>query len=109
MLVTDEGLVPIVQLHRLFNTPGAQVDPTQAVVVVTSDNGIRAGLMVCELLGQQQTVIKPLGEGIEDQRGITGGAIMPDGQVGLILDAAGLVRLARGQGDAARAAAVERT
>jgi two-component system chemotaxis sensor kinase CheA len=95
MLVTDEGLVPIVRLHRHFSTPDAQQDPTQAVVIITSDGGSRAGLMVCELLGQQQTVIKPLGDGIPDQRGITGGAIMPDGQVGLILDAAGLVRLAR--------------
>jgi two-component system chemotaxis sensor kinase CheA len=104
MLVTEEGLVPIVKLHRLFGTDGAVTDPTQAVVIITSDNGIRAGLMVCELLGQQQTVIKPLGSGIEDQRGITGGAIMPDGQVGLILDATGLVRLAREQGNAARGA-----
>jgi two-component system chemotaxis sensor kinase CheA len=100
MLVTDEGLVPIVRLHRHFSTPDAEQDPTQAVVIITSDSGARAGLMACELLGQQQTVIKPLGDGIPDQRGITGGAIMPDGQVGLILDAAGLVRLARDRNEA---------
>lgn len=106
MLVTDEGLVPIVRLHRHFSTPDAQQDPTQAVVIITSDSGARAGLMACELLGQQQTVIKPLGDGIPDQRGITGGAIMPDGQVGLILDAAGLVRLARDRSEAPIGASV---
>ena len=54
----------------------------------------RAGLLACELLGQQQTVIKPLGDALRDMPGLTGGAIMPDGRVGLILDAAGLVELA---------------
>lgn len=98
MLVTDEGLVPIVRLHRLFSTTGAEEDPTQAVVIITTDSGSRAGLLACELMGQQQTVIKPLGDGIPAQQGVSGGAIMPDGRVGLILDAAGLVRLATERG-----------
>ena len=98
MLVTDEGLVPIVRLHRLFSTDGAEEDPTQAVVIITTDSGARAGLLACELMGQQQTVIKPLGDGIPAQQGVSGGAIMPDGRVGLILDAAGLVRLASERG-----------
>ncbi len=97
MLTLDDGLVPVVRLHRLFDTKGAEQDPTNAVVVITSDGGSRAGLLVCELLGQQQTVIKPLGGGLLDRPGITGGAIMPDGCVGLILDAAGLVRVAHGK------------
>jgi len=63
--------------------------------VIIKDNGIRAGLVACELLGQQQTVIKPLGEGLPDHPGIAGGSILPDGRVGLILDAAGLVRNAQ--------------
>lgn len=98
MLVTDEGLVPIVRLHRLFSTYGAEEDATQAVIIITTDSGARAGLLACELMGQQQTVIKPLGDGIPAQQGVSGGAIMPDGRVGLILDAAGLVRLASERG-----------
>lgn len=94
MYVDDEGLVPIVRLHDLFTTPGAELDPTQAVVVIVKENGSRAGLLACELLGQQQVVIKPLGDGLPEQAGISGGAVMPDGRVGLILDAAGLVRSA---------------
>lgn len=94
MLVTDDCLVPLLRLHRVFGVAGAQIDPTQGVVVIVDEGGLRAGLLACELLGQQQTVIKPLGDGLPEQAGITGGAIMPDGHVGLILDAAGLVRTA---------------
>lgn len=94
MLVTDEGLVPVVRLHRLFSVPRAEQDPTQAVVVITSEGGSRTGFLACELLGQQQTVIKPLGDGIPAQAGVSGGAVMPDGRVGLILDTAGLARVA---------------
>jgi two-component system chemotaxis sensor kinase CheA len=95
MLSLPEGLVPVIRLHELFSTPDAETDLTQSVVVIVDDNGTRAGLLACELLGQQQTVIKPLGEGLPQQLGIAGGAIMPDGRVGLILDAAGLVRTAQ--------------
>jgi two-component system chemotaxis sensor kinase CheA len=98
MLALPEGLVPVLRLHELFSTPGAETDLTRAVVVIVNDNGARAGLLACELLGQQQTVIKPLGEGLPEQPGIAGGAIMPDGRVGLILDAAGLIKTAQQPG-----------
>ena len=49
--------------------------------------------MTDELLGQQQIVMKGLGEAMQEIQGISGGAIMPDGRVGLIVDVAGLVRL----------------
>lgn len=98
MLATEDGLVPIVRLHETFRVADALADPTEGVVVIVNDSGVRAGLLACELLGQQQTVIKQLGEGLPEHTGITGGAIMPDGRVGLILDAAGLVRTANSAG-----------
>jgi len=94
MLDVDDGLIPIVRLDRLFSIEGAEQDPGQAVVVIVNEGGHRAGLLACELMGQQQTVIKPLGDALRDMPGLTGAAIMPDGLVGLILDAAGLVELA---------------
>jgi two-component system chemotaxis sensor kinase CheA len=99
-MVAAEGepLLPLVRLHRLFSIPDAEEDPSSAVVVIVSDGGVRAGLLACELLGQQQTVIKPLGDGLPDMPGIAGGAVMPDGRVGLILDAAGIVRSANDGG-----------
>jgi len=97
MMRTEEGLIPVVRLHELLGVSDAETDATNAVVVIIDEGGQRAGLLVCELLGQQQTVIKPLGDAIADQPGVTGAAIMPDGLVGLILDGAGLIRLAHGK------------
>jgi len=52
------------------------------------------GLLVDELLGQQSTVIKNLGASMKGLTGISGGSILSDGQVGLILDVAGIIKLA---------------
>jgi len=54
------------------------------------------GIVVDDLVGIQQTVIKNLGNGLFDTRGLSGGSIMADGTVGLIVDIAGLIRIARG-------------
>jgi two-component system chemotaxis sensor kinase CheA len=51
-------------------------------------------LVVDQLVGRQQVVIKSLGESLKDIPGISGGAIMPDGRVGLIIDVAGLIKFA---------------
>ncbi|MHB9003636.1 MAG: chemotaxis protein CheA [Coriobacteriia bacterium] len=98
VLATDEGMVPLVRLARLFDITDDDPDPCDGIVVLVGENGARAGLVASELLGQQQTVIKPLGEGVSNTPGISGGAIMPDGTVGLILDVSGLVRLAHTEG-----------
>ncbi|TLM76804.1 MAG: chemotaxis protein CheA, partial [Actinobacteria bacterium] len=90
LLLTDDGPVPLVRLDRLFDTPGAVQDPTRGVVIITRDGESRTGFVACELLGQQQTVIKPLGDGLVSAEGMAGGAIMPDGRVGIIVDAVGL-------------------
>ena len=66
------------------------------------NEGGRVGLLVDEILGQQQTVIKSLGEVFKHAQGIAGSAIMPDGRVGLILDVGGLVRLSEGGAAQAR-------
>ena len=58
--------------------------------------GKRAALMVDELVGQQSVVIKALGEGLGKLRGVSGGTILGDGRVGLILDPVGILKLAEG-------------
>jgi two-component system, chemotaxis family, sensor kinase CheA len=87
-------LIPMFRLHRLFDLHEAQEDPSKALVVIVEDGGKRAGIMVDELLGQQQIVIKSLGETMRGLQGVSGGAIMSDGRVGIILDVGGLVRMA---------------
>ena len=97
MLSVEGNLIPLFRLTDLFNVEKAQEDPTQALVVVVEDNGEHAGLVADELLGQQQIVIKSLGETMRGVQGISGGAIMGDGRVGLILDVGGLVKIANSE------------
>ena len=92
MLLGD--LLPLLRLHRLFGLEGARTDPYESILITIEGEGRRCALMVDALLGQQQVVIKPLGELLASVRGVAGGAIMGDGRVGLILDAAGLLQLA---------------
>lgn len=100
MLDIQGKLLPLFRLGRLFNISGAQEDPTQAIVTIVEDEGRQVGLLIDDLLGQQQIVIKSLGEAMQGVSGLSGGAIMPDGTVGLILDVSGLVKLAHsGSGD----------
>jgi len=94
MLSLQGKFVPLVRLANLFDIEEAQSDLTRALVVVVEDNERHTGIVADELLGQQQIVIKSLGEALRGLRGISGGAIMPDGRVGLILDVGGLVKLA---------------
>lgn len=98
MLPLDDGLVPLIELGALFGTPGSHASPENGIVVVCEAGGRRVGLVACELLGQQQTVIKGLGDELRGIGGLAGGAIMADGRVGLILDVVGLVARANAGG-----------
>ncbi len=94
-MVTLQGsLIPLYRMARLYHIEDAQQNPDDAVVVIVEDEERQAGLLVDELIGRQQVVIKSLGETMKDIPGISGGAIMPDGRVGLIIDVGGLVKLA---------------
>ena len=90
-------LLPLFRLSRLFATPGAIEDPTQAIVVVVEDGSNQVGLLVDDLLGQQQTVIKSLSDAFAHLPGLSGASIMSDGHVGLILDIGGIVKIATSQ------------
>jgi two-component system chemotaxis sensor kinase CheA len=95
-LLSHQGReIPLFRLDEVFHIGGAEKDPTKALAVVVEDDGRHVVLLVDELLGQQQIVIKSLGESVRGITGISGGAIMPDGKVGLILDVGGVIRLAQ--------------
>jgi two-component system, chemotaxis family, sensor kinase CheA len=79
--------IRLIPIHRIFNVQGAITDPTKALlVVVESENGVKTGLVVDELIGQQQVVVKSLTENSEPVRGISGATILGNGRVALILD-----------------------
>ncbi len=85
-------LLPLIRLSELFSVPGA-VGPRQSVVVVKYA-GQRAGLVVDHLLGESQTVIKPLGKLFQKLDCISGSSILGSGEVALILDVPALIRAA---------------
>ncbi|KKJ75302.1 chemotaxis protein CheA [Kiloniella litopenaei] len=88
--------IRLVKLHRLFNIPDAQRDPSQALVVVVEiEGGKQVGILVDELLGQQQVVIKSLEENYDPVAGISAATILGNGMVALILDVDGLDAMAR--------------
>jgi two-component system chemotaxis sensor kinase CheA len=88
-------LITLVHLETVLGHNGQPWDAQSGVVMIVEDMlGKKVGLHVDEIVGQQQVVIKSLGSGIGDVPGVTGGAIMSDGNVSLILDVAGIVRMA---------------
>lgn len=95
MVIVHGELVPLVRLYKLFGVVPATEDPTQSLLVVVEEDHEKCCLLVDELLGQQQIVIKSLGDGIGNLKGVSGGTIMGDGKVSLILDISGLIELAR--------------
>jgi two-component system chemotaxis sensor kinase CheA len=95
LVMLRRELIPVFRLHRLFGIHGAVEDVTLGILVVVGDGERRCALLVDELLGQQQVVAKSLGDGIGRVPGVSGGAILGDGHVGLILDTTGITALAR--------------
>ena len=94
MLSLQGKLIPLFRLASLYQIEIAAPDQNQALVVVVEDEECQAGFLIDELIGRQQVVIKTLGETMRDIPGISGGAILPNGRVGLILDVGGLVKFA---------------
>ncbi|HEX7019661.1 MAG TPA: chemotaxis protein CheW, partial [Gemmatimonadaceae bacterium] len=88
-------VMPVVRLHRLFGIHDAAENPADALLMLVGDGDHAAALLVDELLGKQQVVAKSLGDGLGRVPGVSGGAILGDGCVGLILDVPELVGIAR--------------
>ena len=91
-------LLPLVRLHDLFDIEPDCRNPGEAtIVVVDGANGAKC-LLVDEILGQEEVVIKGLSESLRHVKGVSGGAILGDGNIGLILDPEGLFELSELQG-----------
>ncbi|SMO67513.1 chemotaxis protein CheA [Gracilimonas mengyeensis] len=82
--------VPVIRLHRLFEIKGAVEKLTEGTLLVIKNNNKRYALLVDEVIGQQQLVGKSINI-MAKMDHISGGAIMGDGRVGLILDTAALM------------------
>ena len=92
MVLIRGELMPLVRLYRLFGVSPQTEDPTEALLVVVEDDDARkCCLLVDDLLAQQRVVIKNLGNGLGKVDCVSGGAIMGDGKVSLILDVPSLI------------------
>jgi two-component system chemotaxis sensor kinase CheA len=85
-------VLPVVSLRTLYAL--GQDEPERVSVVVIQSGGQRFGVLVDQLLGQHQTVIKPLGRMFKSLRGMSGSSILGNGDVALIFDVASLSQLA---------------
>jgi two-component system chemotaxis sensor kinase CheA len=96
MIKVRENLLPLVRLDGVLGAMGAVGDPTEALVVVVENEGERRCIMVDEVIGKQEVVIKSLGERLKFVRALAGGSILGDGRVGLILDVSGVFEVSDG-------------
>lgn len=90
ILVRNE-YVSLVRLYEIFQMKPVYYNPWESLVVIVESGFSEVGLMIDELLGQQQIVIKSLETYITKSRAISGAAILGDGRVALILDIHGLI------------------
>ena len=86
--------LPIIRLYETFNIEPDNRTLDNGLLVIVEGDGKKGGLLVDELLGQQQVVIKSLETNFRKVEGVSGATILGDGTVALIADVAGIVRLA---------------
>jgi len=87
MVLARGHLLPMVRLCRHFGIEPRSENAADGVVVVVEGDSRRYCLLVDELVGKQEVVIKALGDLFKSVRGLAGGAILGDGRIGLVLDA----------------------
>ncbi|WP_447554891.1 chemotaxis protein CheA [Vreelandella sp. EE22] len=99
--VRDEYL-PVIAIHEALDVENAITDPTKSIAVIVQGEGRRYALLVDELIGQQQVVVKNLEDNYRKVPGVSAATILGDGSVALILDITGLHRLSRAKKEAGK-------
>lgn len=84
-------VIPIVRLDEVLDCPPREEEPENLVVVIVKKGDKQTGLVIDNLLGQQEIVIKPLGKYINIPKIISGATILGDGGVALIIDSNSLI------------------
>ena len=85
--------IPILRLYNIFNHKGAIETLDKTLLVVVESDNQKVGLLVDDLLSQQQVVIKSLEANYKKVDGVSGATILGDGRVSLIVDISGLIKL----------------
>jgi two-component system chemotaxis sensor kinase CheA len=87
--------LPLIELHGVFDVAGAQTDPTEGILVIVQADEARFALLVDELLGQHQVVVKNLETNYRKVPGISAATILGDGSVAFIIDVDAMPRIQR--------------
>jgi two-component system, chemotaxis family, sensor kinase CheA len=85
------SVLPLVRLHRVLQVPGGEEQGGDQAILVTEVGDLRVGLLVDEVLGQQEIAIKSMGQMLKGVRGFSGVTIYGDGRVALVLDIPSLI------------------
>ncbi len=93
LLKVREDYLPVVAVYQAMQVSGACEEATRAIAVIVQGEGRRYALLVDELVGQQQVVVKNLETNYRKVPGVSAATILGDGSVALILDVADLSRL----------------
>ena len=87
--------LPMMRMYEVFSLQPEYTEPTKAILLILETEGERVAVMVDEILGQQQVVIKSMEQNFRKVAGVAGATILGDGTVGFILDVRGLLEMAR--------------
>lgn len=85
-LLIRDRVYPLIRVHRHFSSVSAIEHPWDAIVILVETESRDVAMQVDEIVGKQEVVIKNLGDSFQSSHGISGGAILGDGRIGLILD-----------------------
>ncbi len=88
-----DSLMPLVRLHSYFNEEPKHRNPWEALLMVVTEGQNSYCLLADEIVGRQEVVIKSLGDMFQQLPGISGGAILGDGKIALIIDVKGIISL----------------
>jgi two-component system chemotaxis sensor kinase CheA len=94
MVKEKDHLIPLIRLNELYGKKKSLQPVWESLVIVVESEGEERALLIDELLGKDEYVIKSLGPNLEGIKGFAGGAILSDGRVGLILDVHGIFEIA---------------
>ncbi|KER01652.1 chemotaxis protein CheA [Photorhabdus temperata] len=100
--------LPLIKFYRVFDIPEAKTDPTKGIVVIVQSAGRRYALLVDQLVGQHQVVVKNIESNYRKVPGISAATIMGDGSVALIIDVSALQQLNHDQLALSKAELLER-
>ncbi len=103
MLQVREEFLPLVELRQVFDLPEQPEERLQGIAVIVQSAGCRYALLVDQLIGQHQVVVKNLELNYRKVPGISAATILGDGSVALILDVAVLAMLAKEKRQATKA------